>query len=263
VRARSVEGRSRRGATIVLAAILLVAMLAMIAFSLDVGYIVLVRTQLQVAADASAMAAVGSLGSPPGEVIDVAKQYAAYHFGGGVPVQLIDKDVEFGNWDTTTRIFAPTAEVGNAIRVTARRDSSTNGESPLFFANVFGKRSFSMSASAVAMANPRDIAFVVDLSGSMNDDTEPAWATGAINSAFAPKGYPTVGHELMKNVYEDFGFGAYPGAMEYIGKPLGVASDSYAYAEMTKDGGPLTQNSIAAAYRITPTDTEAIRKQKA
>ena len=106
--------------------------------------------------------------------------------------------------------------------------------------------------------------FVVDLSGSMNDDTEPAWAEATIENEWAPKGYPGIAAELMTDVFDDFGFGTYPGHLEYIGENLpGVPQDRYAYAEMTKDDGSLTDLSIAAQYRIANTDDEATRKLKA
>ena len=129
-----------------------------------------------------------------------------------------------GTWDAERREFTPSGKVGNAVRVTARRDAKHGGEVPLFFARALRVSSFSTSASAVAMATPRDIAFVVDLSGSMNDDTEPCWATGAINSEFGPEGYPTVGNELMEKVFDDFRFGSYPGTLEYFGAAVGRAA---------------------------------------
>ena len=55
--------RSRRGVTLVLAAFLMVLMLGMVAFAVDCGYMVLVRSQLQGAADAAAMAAAEVMGS--------------------------------------------------------------------------------------------------------------------------------------------------------------------------------------------------------
>ena len=55
----------------------------------------------------------------------------------------------------------------------------------------------SLTASAVAMVNPRDIAFVVDLSGSMHFDTMPDQSSA--NTAF------------IQTVYDDLGFGTYPG----------------------------------------------------
>ncbi len=49
----------------------------------------------------------------------------------------------------------------------------------------------------MAAVNPRDIAFVIDLSGSMNDDTTPGSSTSSSS--------------LMQTVYTEFGFGTYPG----------------------------------------------------
>ena len=100
------------------------------------------------------------------------------------------------------------------MRVTVERNTERGGQVRLFFAPVLGRTGFSPRASAVAMTNPRDIAFVIDLSGSMNNDTEPCWATGEINSAFAGEGYPTIGNELMQQLYTDFGYGTFPGTLQ-------------------------------------------------
>lgn len=255
--------RRSRGVIAILAALLMIVMLAMVAFAADIGYIMLVRTQLQVAADSSAMAAAASTGLSRGDMVNIAKQYAGYHDAGGRKALLLDKDVEYGTWDAYDRIFTPSATPGNAVRVTLRTDATTGGQSPLFFGKFFNKTSFASSASAVAMANPRDIAFVVDLSGSMNDDTEACWATSAINSTFASQGYGTIGNQLMQDLFNDFGFGAYPGTTEYLGQPAGVPQNQYAYAELTKDGGYLTGASIPSQYRIDSNDNENTRKKKA
>jgi len=262
-RSRERRSRRRRGATLVLSALLIVAMLGVVAFAVDMGCIMLVRTQLQVAADSAAMAAAAHLGRPFEEILASADEYAGYHFAGGKPVDVEASDVELGFWDSATRAFTPCDEMGNAVRVTARRDASAGGEAPLFFARLFGNHSFRMSASAVAMANPRDIAFVVDLSGSMNNDTEPCWATGAIDGAFADDGYPTIGDDLMQKVYDDFGFGPFPGATQYVGEPVGAPQNKYAYADLTENGGPLTGGSVPSPYRISRRDSESTRKRKA
>jgi len=242
---------------------MIIVLLGLIAFAVDLGYIMLVRTQLQVAADSAAMAGAANMGGEFSDVLAAARRYAGYNVAGGKPVELTASNVELGLWDTDTRTFSPTAQMGNAVRVTARRDASTGGEAPLFFARILGSSSFSMSASAVAMANPRDIAFVVDLSGSMNNDTEPCWATDAINDTFAPGGYPTIGDELMQDVYDDFNYGTYPGVLDHLGEPWGVPQNQYAYAELTKNGGPLTNSSVPNRYRIRSSDSERTRKRKA
>ena len=154
---RRVKNEPRRGATIVLIAILIVVLVGMVAFAVDVGYMVLTRTQLQAAADSSAMAAASVMSEPPADIRAEAKEFAGMHVASAVKVGLKDADIEFGTWDASVRKFTPTASVGNAVRVTARRDGTQNGEAPTFFGRVFGRNSFASKASAVAMANPRDI----------------------------------------------------------------------------------------------------------
>lgn len=255
--------RSRRGAALVLAALSIVVILALAAFAVDVGYIMLIRTQLQVAADSSVMAAAGSMGLPEEEMLAVTQQYAGYHRVAGKPVELDPSDVQYGDWDPERRSFTPSPWGGNAIRVTARTSDVSNGGSRLFFGKIFNKFSFTQQASAVAMANPRDVAFVVDLSGSMNNDTEPCWASDAIDETFAAEGYPTIGTQLMQQVYDDFGYGSFPGELEYLGRPWDVPEDISAYYHLTEDDGPLTGSTVPDPYRIEPGDGESTRKQKA
>jgi len=253
--------RRRRGAVLVLVALLLVLLVAIIAFAVDLGYIALVRTELQAVADAAALAGAGVM-SQPSEVFPTAQRFANQHRAGGKTLDLVEPDVEIGLWDSSTRSFVGWPS-GNAVRVKARRDETANGPASLFFARIFGKDTFQTHVSAVAMVSPRDIVFVVDLSGSMNDDTEPGWATSAIGSAFGPQGNAQLGDELAQKLYDDFGFGAFPGALQYLGEPAGVPADQWAYAELTKNDGPLTRSSIANAYRINRSDDEPVRKQKA
>lgn len=254
--------RNRRAGILVLSALLMVVMLGMVAFALDTGYMVLVRTQLQVAADAAAMAGAAVMNDTRSTMVAEAQRFAGYQKAGGKTVDLKDADIQYGTWDATSRTFTPSSTPSNAIKVTARRDASTGGNL-LFFGRIFGINNFNVQASAVAMANPRDIAFVVDLSGSMNDDTEPCWATGAIDSTFSGSGYSSVGSKLMQDLYSDLNFGAFPGTLQWVGQPLGITQDDYAYAEMTTDDGPLASSSVGSTYRITSSDNEAVRKQKA
>ena len=140
---------NRRGVTTVLAAILMVTMLGFVAFGVDVGYMLLVKTQLQVAADSAAMAAAANMSGTQSAMDTVAQQYAAYHQAGGKTVTLQTSDIQYGLWDSTARTFTSSSQAGNAIRVTARRDSSTGGNNT-FFGRIFGINSFNVSASAVS-----------------------------------------------------------------------------------------------------------------
>jgi Mg-chelatase subunit ChlD len=161
---------------------------------------------------------------------------------------LLAADVENGTWDTATRTFTPSSSgAQNAIRVTARTNSASGGSTPLFFGRIFGKSSQDLHASAVATVNPRDIAFVVDLSGSMNDDTEPSSSSSSST--------------LMQQVYNDFNFGTYPGTLQAFGAPLGVTST---FANMKSASGPLNKKLPSSSpYYIKSSDSSSTRTQKA
>jgi Putative Flp pilus-assembly TadE/G-like/von Willebrand factor type A domain len=254
--------RSRRGVTLVLAAFLMVLMLGMVAFAVDCGYMVLVRSQLQGAADAAAMAAAEVMGSTQTDPVATAQQFAAYHNAGGRQINLANSDIEYGVWNSSTLTFTPTTQIGNALRITARMDATHGGgQAPLFFGRVLGRDGFDAAAQAVAMGNPRDICFVVDLSGSMNNDTEPAWAPACMTSLNAS--YSTISNNMMQQVFTDFGYGTYPGTSQWVGQPVGVAQNNNAYANLTANGGPLTLSTVSSTYKILSTDSEATRKTKA
>jgi len=240
---------------------MLVVVIAMVGFGVDVGYVMLVKTQLQVAADSAAMAAAANMGGTSSDIITQAQDFGGRHVAGGKSVALANSDVEFGTWDATSRTFTSSAAVGNAVRVTARRNNTTGGNT-YFWGRVFGLQTFTTQASAIAMGNPRDIAFVVDLSGSMNDDSEPCWATNEITSEFGPQGYPTVGTDMIQTLFTQFNYGSYPGTLQYIGAPASIAANNRAYAQLTKNSGPLTPASVNASYRILSSDNETTRKLK-
>jgi len=249
---------ARRGAILILTAILMVVIFAFVAFTVDLGYLAVMKTDLQMAADSAALASVRDLGIGEAAARSTAKQLASKNRVAGDAVSLEDTDIEIGIFDEATRSFRVSSVGANSVRVTARRL-----DHPTFFAPVIGHHQMSAQAQATAMMSPRDIVFVVDLSGSMNDDTEPCWATTVIDAEMAGEGYANAGTNLVKDLFSDFGFGAFPGTIEYIGRPLGTPQNSYAYAELTKDDGPLTGSSIPKSYRIKNNDNESTRKRKA
>jgi Flp pilus assembly protein TadG len=202
-RSTSKQQKGRRGVIAVLTAVLLTVMLAMIAFAIDIGVLCLARTQLQVAADSAALAAAGSSNLSKSDMVKIAQSFAQYYQVAGRSVILNSSDVQFGIWDVGTGAFTQSSSQGTAIKVTVRTSSKSGGETPLFFGRILGKASAAQEASAIAVVNPRDIAFVVDTSGSMNDDSTPG-ASSAKTS-------------LIQAVYDDFGFGTYPGTSQTLG----------------------------------------------
>jgi hypothetical protein len=141
----------RRGATLLLAALLMVLLLAVVAFAVDIGRIVLVRTQLQVAADSAALAAASEVTDSLADRVAIAQRYADAHRAGGTAVKLNAADVVFGVWDYQDRTYTASDSLVNAIQVTARRDKSSGGRVPLLFGRVLGTSSSAVSAEAIAV----------------------------------------------------------------------------------------------------------------
>lgn len=162
---------SRRGATLVLIALMMVILVGMVAFGVEVGRMCLVRSQLQSAVDAGSLAASLQLKSDSSDVdaaIAVAEEFVQYNRVGWlatVPEEAIQ--VEAGTWDTDLRTFGSGGDKPNAIRVFA-----TQADEPLMFASVLGQSTFSTPASAIATAGsePMDIIMALDLSGSMKNE---------------------------------------------------------------------------------------------
>lgn len=158
---------SRRGATIVLLAVMMTALMAMVAFSVDTGYMLNVKTELKRAADAGALAGAGRLVDGSAAAKAEVQQFVQMNPVGKTPVEGADLQIEFGEWDPDARSFSANSEVPSAVRVRLDRT-----DQPLFFARVLGRNSFDTSAESIAVYQPRDIMLVLDFSGSMNDDSE-------------------------------------------------------------------------------------------
>jgi Mg-chelatase subunit ChlD len=162
---RSLRGtKPRRGAIIILFAVMLVVVLAMVALSVDLGYVCTVRTDLQAAADAAALAGTGVILDGESKAIATADRYARLNLNNqgvrtnGKP----NVDVQVGNWNRSNRTFRPGRRPLNSVKVVTRMENNS-----LFFARATGKSNFSSEAKAVATYQPRDIMLVLDVSGSM------------------------------------------------------------------------------------------------
>jgi hypothetical protein len=171
---------ARRGAITPLVALTLVFVVAMLAFAVDVGWVVTVKSELQNAADAAALAGAAPLMDGyvqynlPGQanrstVLSTAKanaraeakKFAALNRGGNAPLALADSDIEFGFTDNRTppNYYAegspgyPAGAFPNTVKVTLRRDqTSSTGSLPLFFGPVLGVPTADVVATAAATA---------------------------------------------------------------------------------------------------------------
>ncbi len=147
------------------------------ALAVDVGHILTSHVQLQAITDAATMA--GGSGLPLGlaEARARAIDYAGKNTVNGQPVTLNQSDIQFGNWDTATRTFTPVAgsvvaDPPDAIRISTELSAQRGNSVSHFFARIFNADSSDIRTSSVAFFQARDIVLVLDLSGSMNDDSE-------------------------------------------------------------------------------------------
>jgi Flp pilus assembly protein TadG len=169
------SSRNRRAAVAPMAALLMTFLVGMLAFSIDIGYISAVQAELQNAADAAALAAVEQLQSPfvlfnaPGQTnqqtiynwvttnttsssspICTAQQFAYYNQAGGVNVTVPSSDISFSFYDGTTFSSPSLANFPNTVNVITRRDNTANNPLGLFFGQVFGISTVSLTATASA-----------------------------------------------------------------------------------------------------------------
>ena len=166
---------NRCGAMIVLIAVMFIILMVTLAFSVDVAYMQLGRTELRTATDAAARAATEALSRLQSEkdARNAAKSIASQNLVAGEPLILENSDIDLGQtsinpygvWNFTSGL---TPE--NAVKISGKRTgSSASGEIPLFFGGMFGVYDFEPVQVAVASQLDRDIAIVVDRSGSMDD----------------------------------------------------------------------------------------------
>lgn len=160
---RQREARREAGSVQVLVVLGLLALAGVAALSIDNGYALATRTQLQNAADAGAHAAIGELrlGVPIAEARATARAVANQNFqgyGGGEVTS--PGDVVVGSWNYATRQFAAGGTGISAVQVTSRRQID------FFLAPLVGLEGAEITASAVAALGQRDVVLLQDVTAS-------------------------------------------------------------------------------------------------
>ncbi len=173
----------RRGSITALTIFISPALVAMMAFSVDIGYILSVKSELQNAADAAALAGAEQLQTlyveyyAPGQTqqqqiytnattgtsdsswpIPTAQRFCGYNQAGNEYLSLPASDVTFSYYDGTT-FSDPSypSKFPNTVNVTTRRDSNANGALGLFFAKVFGVGTIDLTATSSATIYAGDV----------------------------------------------------------------------------------------------------------
>jgi Flp pilus assembly protein TadG len=164
---------ARRGAVVILAALLMVFLIGMVAFAVDLGKIKWVRTELQAAADSAALAGAsrlldrdalmgfGNLVQETAAVRDEAVRFAALNKGGDLYLTLDRNDLNLPDGDIVLGYLENPRDQGssmqlvtpkpyNSVKVRVHRDTVRNGSLPLLFAPVLGTNTANLSATATA-----------------------------------------------------------------------------------------------------------------
>ncbi len=131
----------RRGATLVLVAILLVVTGGMAAFAIDLARVYSGVNELQTGADAAALWGAKYLQKTTRDPATSTISFATTNAAFGTPVALAGSDVETGSWNPNTSVFTPTTPgASNAVRVAATRSTTMSFGGLLGIASLTPRR---------------------------------------------------------------------------------------------------------------------------
>ena len=144
---QKIASRDRRGAMLVLIAIMMALILGMAAFAVDVGFIVTNKTRLQSAADAAALAGASTLIE---NVTVYQTQEAALSYA-QTNAPDAHATVTLGLWNPETRMFTASNDEPNAVRAVVERTTERNNAIPSFFARIFGHPQADLKVESIAV----------------------------------------------------------------------------------------------------------------
>ncbi len=156
----------------ILVAVAIVILLVGAVFSVDVAYMHMVRAELRTATDAAARAGSETLArtQDPVQARLAAVAIAEQNKVAGNGLTLLPSDIQVGSLTPNAGRFnfVPNVAPFTAVRVQGQRlKSSADGSVSLFFSKIFSTNDFQPTQLATASANVRDVALVLDISGSM------------------------------------------------------------------------------------------------
>jgi hypothetical protein len=151
--------RHRRGTMAVLGGIMLTALLGMVAFAVDYGYLVKTHADMQRAADVAVLAATQELipaadGTQDlGAVRAAVRRYVASNLD-NPSFQVPDADIEIGRYNPDTiysNLTLLNSGTYDTVRITLRRDGNVNPLVSFFFAKILGTDATAVTAMATAI----------------------------------------------------------------------------------------------------------------
>ncbi|MSR49619.1 MAG: hypothetical protein EXS07_06170 [Gemmataceae bacterium] len=188
--------KSRKAAIVPLLAVSMVALIGIIALAVDIGILAQTKSQLQSAADAAALS--GSRGLTGDTKTDnnraavtglaLSTIQASTIMGQTLQSSQLATQVGYYNYDAVLGKFQtvftgskPATENWSAVK------TDVTFSQPTSLAKFFNYSAFSATASATAVHRPRDLAIILDYSGSMRFNSLPAYpAFGSISGSMNP-----------------------------------------------------------------------------
>lgn len=182
-----------RGAVAAITIIMMVVIFALLAIVVDLGHLMLVRSQLQNAADAGALAGAGAL-SPysstgPNWTAGQAAAIATVQANKADTLTLVEPagNVTYGTWNTTTGAFSTNTTLDAtdvpAVKVTVQKNATSNGPVHLTFGQIFGISTVNVAAHATAKLVGAGGPFNYTIFSNQNlSITGLEWINGSIHS---------------------------------------------------------------------------------
>jgi Putative Flp pilus-assembly TadE/G-like len=170
----------RRGVVLPVVAILIVVMVGFLALAIDGGMLAIAKTQVQQTADLAALTAMrtmngnASINYNQPAALTNAQNVVTYNVVLGQALSSSQLQLSFGSYDynQTAGTFQANFPPLTGSPETAVSATVTSNGSPTAFSRIWNMQLMpSVSATAQAVARPRDIALVLDLSGSMRMGT--------------------------------------------------------------------------------------------
>jgi Flp pilus assembly protein TadG len=176
--------KSRKAAILPMLAISMVALIGIIALAVDIGILAQTKSQIQSAADAAALS--GSRGLTGDTKTDnnraavnglaLSTVQASTIMGKSLQASQLTTQVGYYNYDAASGKFQtvftgskPATENWSTVK------SNITFSQPASFAKFFNYSAFSATATATAVHRPRDLAIILDFSGSMRFNSLPAY----------------------------------------------------------------------------------------
>lgn len=187
--------REERGASAAFFALMIVPLTAMMGFALDLGHVLLVRNQMQNAADSAAVAGAYYINRSGGDPITVATQYGTSNgMSGGK-----SKTTATLMCLNSTGVTCTGSPSANAIVVT---QTATVGA---YFAEIVSFDNFDVKVTAVAGAGggqaiPMNVAMIVDTTQSMTNSDSNCSISGATRLDCALAGARTLLGALSSSI---------------------------------------------------------------